>query len=78
MVERLDVDKTKSYGVGGSTDVFYIVVKSVIIGDFKVDNVIATADMSDNDRPNLVGINFFDKFKNVIWNKNDNTLELFK
>lgn len=78
LVERLDVDKTKSYGVGGSTDVFYIVVKSVIIGDFKVDNVIATADMSDNDRPNLVGINFFDKFKNVIWNKNDNTLELFK
>lgn len=78
LVERLDVDKTKSFGVGGSTDIFYVEIKSVIIGDFNVDNVIAAVDLSNNDPPILVGINFFDKFKNVIWNKKDNTLQLFK
>ena len=78
LVERLEIDKTKSRGVGGTTDIFYVEIKSVIIGDFKVDNVIATVDLSNNDPPILVGINFFDKFKNVIWNKKDNTLELFK
>ena len=25
-----------------------------------------------------IGINFFDKFKNVIWNKKQNTLEIYK
>ena len=74
LVERLDVDKTQSYGVGGSTDIFYVEIKSVIIGDFKVDNVIAMVDLSNNDPPILVGINFFDKFKSNL-NKKDNTLE---
>ena len=40
------------------------------IGEHTVKNVIANVSTKKDREFTLVGINFFDKFKNVIWNKN--------
>jgi len=78
LAEKLNVDNINFEGVGGVDKSFMIKIYSVKIGDFTLKNVIADVSYDINRDFTLVGINFFDKFNNVIWNKKDNTLELFK
>lgn len=78
LAEKLNVDNINFEGVGGVDKSFMIKIYSVKIGDFTLKNVLADVSYDINRDFTLVGINFFDKFNNVIWNKKDNTLELFK
>ena len=78
LAERLAVDNVEFYGVGGTEDGFFIKIKSMNIGEHTVKNVIANVSTKKDREFTLIGINFFDKFKNVIWNKKQNTLEIYK
>lgn len=78
LAEKLNIDNIDFLGVGGTDKSFLIKIYSVKLGDFTLKNVIADVSYDINRDFTLVGINFFDKFNNVIWNKKDNTLELFK
>jgi len=78
LAEKLNIDAVMFKGVGGTDESFMINIYKVKIGDFTLKNVIASVSIDGNKDFTLVGINFFDKFDNVIWNKKQNTLELFK
>ena len=46
------------------------------IGDYIIKDVVAIISLEHN--YTLVGIGFFDKFSNIIWNKKENQIKLYK
>jgi len=60
---------------------YYKILESIKVGDFSIKNVIVSVnqvrtDKADDD--NLIGVDFFKKFSNVIWNMDEATLEIHK
>jgi predicted aspartyl protease len=66
--------KAKTFGVGGTSAGDYVLFDTIEIGGYTIKNVIAHVH-TDNDFT-LIGVDFFDKFGNVEWNRNQSTLTL--
>jgi len=77
-VEFLDLNlKAVSYGVAnipieGKT----LIINNLKIGEYTVNNVVCT--YYPNMKTSLIGMNFFDKFDNVKWDKKNEYLILYK
>ena len=65
-----------SFGVGGSSENKYIILDEITIGEITVKNVVATVRLEQN--YSLLGVQFFDKFRNVEWDMKAETLKLYK
>ena len=61
---------------------YYKILEPIEIDDFSIKNVIIGVtqlnSIKETDESNLIGIGFFKKFSNVIWNMNKGTLEIYK
>tara|TARA_B110000495_G_C22933922_1_gene546048 strand:+ start:34 stop:507 length:474 start_codon:yes stop_codon:yes gene_type:complete len=66
--------KSKILGIGGTSTGDYVLFDTIEIGGYTIKNVIAHV-VTDNDLT-LIGIDFFDKFGNVQWNRNQSSLTL--
>lgn len=66
----------KSIGIGGISDGELIIIDEIVIGDYKIKNVITKVNL-DNDY-SLLGMWFLIKFKEVEWSMKNNTLRLYK
>ncbi len=61
---------------GGVTKNKYVQIDEIILGDYKILNVIALVRYSQNN--SLMGAQFYDKFSNVVWDMKDETVSFFK
>jgi len=68
--------KVKSIGVGGISNGELIIIDEIIVGDYKIKNVITKVSL-DSDF-SLLGMWFLIKFKEVEWSMKNNTLRLYK
>ena len=68
--------KVKSIGVGGISNGELIIIDEIIVGDYKIKNVITKVSL-DSDF-SLLGMWFLIKFKEVEWSMINNTLRLYK
>lgn len=66
----------KTIGVGGISDGELIIIDEIVVGDYKVKNVVTKVNL-DNDY-SLLGMMFLVKFKEVEWSMKNNTLRLYK
>ena len=61
---------------------YYKILDPIQIDKFFIKNVIVsvvqTKTPDDPDNDNLIGVGFFKKFSNVIWNMNDQSIDLYK
>lgn len=72
-----------SVGVGSIFKVKYILIKEIVIGDYKIKNVVAGVPISKDKNGNyindiLIGIGFLKKFNDVTWSMNNNILRFYK
>ena len=73
MIINKDVE---TFGVGGSSDGELIIIDEIVIGDYKIKDVITKVSL-DNDY-SLLGMGFLIKFKEVEWSMANNSLKLYK
>ena len=62
---------------------YYKILEPIQIDDFSIKNVIIgvtqiTSTEEGSDKDNLIGIGFFKKFSNAIWNMNKESLKIYK
>ncbi len=61
---------------------YYKILEPIHIDDFSIKNVIVGVTQitspKEPEKDNLIGIGFFKKFSNVIWNMENQTLEIYK
>jgi hypothetical protein len=62
---------------------YYKILEPIQIDDFSIKNVIIgvtqiTSTEKGSDKDNLIGIGFFKKFSNAIWNMDKESLEIYK
>jgi clan AA aspartic protease (TIGR02281 family) len=67
----------KAIGIGGNIEAKLVVLKEIQIGQYTIQNVIASID-KEGDNPSLFGISLLTKFHNATWNMQQNTLKLYK
>ncbi len=75
--------KSVSNGVGSNFSVKYILIKKIKIGNYSINNVVASVPIGKDKNGNeindmLIGIGFLKKFKDVTWSLNNNVLRFFK
>lgn len=75
--------KSVSNGVGSKFPIKYILIKKIKIGNYTINNVVASVPTSKDKNGNdindmLIGIGFLKKFKDVTWSMNNNVLRFFK
>ena len=75
--------KSVSNGVGSKFSVKYILIKKIKIGNYSINNVVASVPIGKDKNGNeindmLIGIGFLKKFKDVTWSLNNNVLRFFK
>ena len=76
-LEYIDLNKkVVSEGVGGLSNGKKIILNNVKIGDYILNNVVATVSLDNN--YSLLGTGFLLKFSNVIWGMQQNKLFLYK
>ena len=68
--------KQEVVGNFGSAQVPYVIFDEISIGGCTIKNVIAVLNLQQDHT--LVGMQFFDKFNNAIWNMKENTIELYQ
>tara|TARA_B100001758_G_scaffold239152_1_gene243159 strand:+ start:293 stop:1123 length:831 start_codon:yes stop_codon:yes gene_type:complete len=79
-----DLNVLSNVNVVGSevTTRYYKILEPIHIDDFSIKNVIVGVTQitspEDHEKDNLIGIGFFKKFSNVIWNMDEATLEINK
>jgi hypothetical protein len=66
----------KTFGVGGVSNGNLVIIENVRVGDYLVKDFIFKVNLDNNF--SLLGMDFMDMFSNVIWNKRDSTLTLYK
>ena len=80
--EDLQTSSTANAVGSIQTTKHYKILDPIQIDEFLIKNIIVsvvqikTSDDPDND--NLIGIGFFKKFSNVIWNMGDQSIQLYK
>ena len=67
----------KATGIGGDIEDKLVILKEIKIGEYTIQNVIASIDQ-EGDNPSLFGISLFTKFQNVKWEMDKNTLKLYR
>ncbi|MAQ70254.1 MAG: hypothetical protein CMD23_04080 [Flavobacteriales bacterium] len=67
----------KAIGIGGDIEAKLVILKEIQIGQYTIQNVIASIDQEGNN-PSLLGISLLTKFQNVTWDMKKNTLKLYK
>ena len=72
----LSVEVESRGAAGGSTMNKYVQIDEIILGDYKILNVIALVRLSQNN--SLMGAQFYDKFSNVKWDMKDETVIFFR
>lgn len=75
--------KRNSSGVGSKFGVKYILIKKIRIGNYTINNVVASVPITKDKNGNeindiLIGIGFLKKFKDVSWSMNNNILRFYK
>jgi predicted aspartyl protease len=76
-VEFIDLNKkVVSQGIGGVSNGKKIILNNIKIGDYFLNNVVATVSLDNN--YSLLGTGFLLKFKNAIWKMQQNKLLLYK
>jgi len=68
--------KQEVVGNFGRAQVPYVIFDEISIGECIIKNVIAVLNLQQDHT--LVGMQFFDKFNNAIWNMKENTIELYQ
>tara|TARA_B100000902_G_scaffold396502_1_gene457675 strand:+ start:374 stop:1273 length:900 start_codon:yes stop_codon:yes gene_type:complete len=78
--EKVDIrdlnQEVYTSGIGGESKGKYVIFDEIGIGDYIIKDVVAIISLEHN--YTLVGIGFFDKFSNIIWNKKENQIKLYK
>ena len=72
----------KSEAVGAEHNTkYYKIIEPIIIGRYSIKNLIVGVtqirSLKNPDKDNLIGLGFFNKFSNVIWNMSEETLKLY-
>lgn len=76
-IEFVDLNKKViSRGVGGISNGKTVILNNVKIGDYVLNNVVATVSLDSNF--SLLGTGFLLKFSNVKWDMKEETLTIFK
>ena len=76
-VEFIDLNKkVVSQGIGGVSNGKKVILNNIKIGDYFLNNVVATVSLDNN--YSLLGTGFLLKFKNAIWKMQQNKLLLYK
>ena len=65
-------------GVGSKFETKVIKIDEILIGNYKVKNVIATVPLNEEINSSLIGIGFLKKFKEVLWSLNSNLMRFYK
>lgn len=68
--------ESQTEGVGGFSNVKFVLLEEVVIGEFIVKNVVARVRYDQN--YSLMGAEFYDKFSNVIWNMQKEEIIFYK
>ena len=66
----------KTFGVGGVSNGNLVIIENVRVGDYLIKDFIFKVNLENN--LSLLGMDFMDMFSNVIWNKRDSSLTLYK
>ena len=65
-------------GVGSEFETKVIKINEILIGNYRVKNVIATVPLNEEINSSLIGIGFLKKFKEVLWSLNSNLMRFYK
>lgn len=65
-------------GVGSKFETKVIKINEILIGNYRVKNVIATVPLNEEINSSLIGIGFLKKFKEVLWSLNSNLMRFYK
>ncbi len=66
----------KTFGVGGVSNGNLVIIENIRVGDYLIKDFIFKVNLENNF--SLLGMDFMDMFSNVIWNKRDSSLTLYK
>jgi len=76
-VQFKDLDLTiKTFGVGGVSNGSLVMIENFKVGNYVIKEFIIKVSLDNN--YSLLGVDFMDKFENVIWNKKNSTLTFYK
>lgn len=76
-VQFKDLDLTiKIFGVGGVSNGSLVMIENFKVGNYVIKEFIIKVSLDNN--YSLLGVDFMDKFENVIWNKKNSTLTFYK
>ena len=53
-----------------------VIIENIKVGDYRIKEFIFKVNLDNNF--SLLGMDFMDTFSNVIWNKRDSSLTLYK
>ncbi len=65
-------------GVGSEFETKVIKINEILIGNYRVKNVIATVPLNEEINSSIIGIGFLKKFKEVLWSLNSNLMRFYK
>ena len=66
----------QTFGVGGMSSGNLVIIENIKVGDYRIKEFIFKVNLDNNF--SLLGMDFMDTFSNVIWNKRDSSLTLYK
>lgn len=66
----------QTFGVGGVSNGNLVIIENINVGDYLIKDFIFKVNLDNNF--SLLGMDFMDAFSNVIWNKRDSSLMLYK
>ena len=72
----MSVEVESRGAAGGSTMNKYVQIDEIILGNYKILNVVALVRLSQNN--SLMGAQFYDKFSNVKWDMKDETVIFYR
>lgn len=67
-----------SGGVGSEFDTKYIMIKTIKLSDYQINNVVAIVPLREDINDMLIGVGFLKKFKEVVWSLNSNLMRFYK
>ena len=67
-----------SGGVGSEFDTKYIMIKTIKLSDYQINNVVAIVPLREDINDMLIGVGFLKKFKEVLWSLNSNLMRFYK
>ena len=72
----LFIEAESKGAAGGITKNKYVLIDEIILGNYKILNVIALVRYSQNN--SLMGAQFYDKFSNVKWDMKEETVSFYR